>query len=382
MARINRLVPLVFLLGCSSESPPPADTVSFRLEAQVAPGEEGQFCRFVRMPDSPLFVRGGRHELSDGTHHYLVYRTRDLVWRDGMEDVVRCDEHDTTTTAYVTGGQTPREDADFPADAGLPFRAGEILLLQAHFLNAASTPRTMTVDVTLRTAPRVDHEAGVLRFYDPFIHVPARGRATTKMACTIKKDITLLSAAAHMHRRGIAFRAYLGNAATPFYTTADGLHPTTFVGWQPIQRGTTLRFECDYQNDGDRTVTQGLSATRDEMCMLSGFYFPAMDPQDEICEDMHDHGTGQLSCKDTTACLEVCPAEERPAFPNPRVGECWQRCVTSSCPNVTKALFPQLTCTDQKCRAECAKMGDPCRACVVEKCTRELGICQRLACDP
>jgi hypothetical protein len=222
----------------------------------------------------------------------------------------------------------------------------------------------------------------VLRFYDPFIHVPARGKATAKMSCTIKKDITLLSAAAHMHARGTAFRAYLGTAEAPFYTTGDGLHPTFFVGWQPIQKGTTVRFECDFENKDDHDVTQGLSATANEMCMLSGFYFPAMDPKDEICEDMHAHGTGTVSCKDTTSCLEACPVGERPNFASgdPRVGTCWQKCVTSSCPNVTKALFPQLTCTEQKCAAECAEMGEPCRNCVIEKCTRELGICQRLAC--
>lgn len=381
---------------------PPGDTgalVTFSLEAELAPGQEAHFCRYVRMPDGPpgarLFVRGGSHELGDGTHHYLLYRTRISAWQDGMDRVVPCEEHEAvmkSATSYVTGGQTPREDADFPAAAALPFHPGEILLLQGHFVNASPRPRPARVKLTLRTtAPSaVEHEAGVLRYYNPFIFVPPRGKATAKMSCTLKKDITLLSAAAHMHAHGVAYRAYVDlpdapPSTTPFYETADGLHPTFYGGFMALPAGTTIRYECDYENPkGDRPVVQGISAEEDEMCMLSAFYYPAMAPEDEACEDMSGHGTGSASCLDTLACLESCPASERPDFSSgdPRVGACWQRCVTSSCPAVTGALFPELACTAERCAAECAAMGEPCRACVLERCAAELDACARVACAP
>ena len=233
----------------------PGDTgalVTFSLEAELAPGQEAHFCRYVRMPDGPpgarLFVRGGSHELGDGTHHYLLYRTRISAWQDGMDRVVPCEEHEAvmkSATSYVTGGQTPREDADFPAAAALPFHPGEILLLQGHFVNASPRPRPARVKLTLRTtAPSaVEHEAGVLRYYNPFIFVPPRGKATAKMSCTLKKDITLLSAAAHMHAHGVAYRAYVDlpdapPSTTPFYETADGLHPTFYGGFMALPAGT------------------------------------------------------------------------------------------------------------------------------------------------
>src|SRR5205085_1799345 len=104
---------------------------------------------------------------------------------------------------------------------------------------------------------------------------------------------------------------------------------------------------------------------------------PAMTPADEACEDMHAHGTGGASCAATTGCLESCPVEEAPHFEknDPRVGPCWQQCITNSCPNVTAKLFPQLTCTADKCKAECAAMGETCRACVRERCAPELDAC-------
>jgi hypothetical protein len=384
--------------GCGDEpSRDPGEAVRFSLAADLAPGQEGYLCRYVQMPksaDPEIFVRGGSHDLSEGGHHYLVYRTKVTEWKDGMDRVVPCGEHEmvmTTATTYVTGGQTPHENADFPAGIAMSFAPGEILLLQAHFLNAGSAPKKAHVDVTLRTtaASAVAERAGVLRFYDPFITIPPRGKSRATMRCTIKRDVTLLSAAAHMHRRGTAYAAYVDPpngppSAEPFYTTKDGMHPTFFLGSMKIPAGSKIRFACDYESDEDRLVTQGPSAERDEMCMFNAFYYPAMSPGDESCEDMDEHGTGDQSCAATTSCLEQCPASDRPDFASGSayVGACWQQCITRSCPNVTGALFPQLTCTAAKCTAECAEMGETCRACVRERCVREVSACQRLACGP
>lgn len=376
------------------------EAITFSLEGELSPGEEKTLCRYVRMPAAAtdgapeVFVRGGRHALSEGGHHYLLYRTTKTTWADDMGAVVPCDEHDGVlgnVTTYVTGGQTPEANADFPAAAALAFRPGEILLLQGHFLNASRVPRRAAVELVLRTMPAsaVERRAGVLRFYDPFIVVPPRARARASMRCTIKRDVTLLSAAAHMHARGVAYAAYLDPpdgppSEAPFYTTKDGLHPTFFVGSMAIRAGSEIRFACDYESTEDRLVTQGPSAARDEMCMFTAFYYPAMSEEDEACEDMHGHGTGAASCAATTACLERCPASDRPRFEtgDPRVGECWQQCIVASCPNVTEKLFPQLTCTAERCAAECAEMGESCRACVRERCAPELAACQSLACGP
>lgn len=390
-----------FLSVACGEGPPPDDdgAVAFSLDGDLAPGEEKTLCRYVRMPaaragDAEVFVRGGRHVLSEGGHHYLLYRTTKTTWTDDMDATVPCGEHEGVlgnVTTYVTGGQTPEANADFPAAAALAFRPGEILLLQGHFLNAARAPRHASVRLELRTtkASAVEHRAGVLRFYDPFIVVPPRSKARAGMTCTIKRDVTLLSAAAHMHARGRGYAAYVDPpdgppSRAPFYTTKDGMHPTFFVGFMPVRAGSKIRFECDYESTDGRTVVQGPSAEHDEMCMFNAFYFPAMAPEDEACEDMHGHGTGGASCAATTACLEQCPVTDRPRFEtgDPRVGECWQRCITASCPNVTEKLFPQLTCTAAKCERECAAMGEGCRACVRERCAPELEACQSLVCGP
>jgi hypothetical protein len=397
MGALRTRLPLLLGLVFACDPAPvrdPGDAITFELKSTVAPGDEAYFCRFVRMPETgaDIFVRGGHHELSSGAHHYLLYRTRRTTWTDDMANVVRCDEHQTVmkdATGWVTGGQTPSENADFPNGAALPFKSGEILLLQGHFLNASSAPMEASVELLLRTVPAssVEVPAGVLRFYDPFIVVPPRAKSRAGMRCTIKKDIVLLSAAAHMHSRGVSYAAYLDPpegppSATPFYTTTDGMRPTFFLGFMKIAAGSKIRFQCDYDSHEDRTITQGLSAENDEMCMFNAFYYPAMDPADEACADADEVGTGTQTCAQTSSCLETCPTSDAPNFESgdARVGACWQACMTSSCPNVAGALFPQLACTKAKCAVECATMGDGCRSCVADRCAADVSRCQGLSC--
>jgi hypothetical protein len=394
------LIAGVWAVGCSSTPSANGITpVTLSLSTTIEPFGEAYRCRFVRMPIQPdgaeTFVVGGQHEMSTGTHHYLVYRT-DLAELplDG-DRVTDCNEHGGAMAharGWVTGGQTPRESSDFPAAAGLPFKSGEVLLLQAHFLNTAAKPLDAKVDVLFRTAgkDKVEHRAGVLQFYNPFIYVAPRATGSAAMRCPIPHDITLLSAGAHMHKDGVGYAAYIdapGASPTtaPFYTTADWEHPTYWFGFQKIAAGSSIRYRCDYASVKNHAVVQGPSAEEDEMCMFGGFYYPAMSPEEESCTGQDMHGTGTTSCADTTSCLAACPFESRPDIGpgKANVGECWQKCIASSCPNVTTTLFPQLTCTKDKCDAECKDASSTdCASCVQTRCDAEWTACQTLACAP
>jgi hypothetical protein len=396
----TRTLSIAMTIAACSSAPAldPSAPVVFALRTTVPAGAEVYRCEFFRMPTTPtpsdeIFVTGGQHDLTMGTHHYLVYRTKLTDIGSDQQGVRDCFEHGGVmqySSSYVTGGQTPHESADFPAGAALPFKSGEVLLVQAHFVNASSVDLAASVTVVLRTSPAsaVEQRAGVLRFYDPFLYVPPHGQASATMRCPIPHDITLLSAGPHMHKHGVSYSAWLdppGEAPStePLYTTHDWEHPSYMLGYIHVKAGSHVRYRCDYTNGESDPVVQGLSAERDEMCMFGGFYFPAMDVDDENCAGMDQHGTGTMSCADTSACLEACPQEERPHFEtgSAAVGPCWQSCIARSCPNVTAALFPQLSCTDKECAAECATMGEPCRACVRARCPDPLRVCQELACD-
>ncbi len=387
------------LAGCDDtpeeEVPLYGPTISFDMQFPVAAGAEVHICQFVRMPQTgdEIFVSGGDYDTSTGTHHFLVFRTAPDMPEQPLGEPVDCYEGDGVMQyerGFVTGGQLEHESEDFPLGLGLPFESGAVLLMQMHVVNASAAEIDASVHLDLRTIvkERVRERVGTFRFYDPFIYVPAGAGSTAAMRCPISHDVTLLSGGAHMHARGVDYRAYADLAGAPpavepFYTTTDWQHPPYWIGAMELPAGSNIRFECDYENASDVPIVQGLSALDDEMCMFSGFYFPALEDDDEDCVEMDQHGTGDRSCAQTTSCIQVCDPSEVPHFTEGRadVGPCFQQCIVDSCPNVTGALFPQLLCSADHCADECVEYGATCSACVFDHCKAELDICQALACD-
>lgn len=370
--------------------------IVFTMNAMVPANGELYQCQLVRLPSTPgdIFVGGGAYETSVGTHHLLLFRTS-LTTPGPMplDTPIDCFEGDGVMKyerGYVSGGQLPKETADFPAGLALPFHGGDILLMQAHFLNAGPRDVTSNVRVELHpvAAASVTSHVGTFRFYDPYIYVAPRSTATASMRCHLHDDVTLITAGSHMHKRGVEYKAFADKsgeptATEPFYTTTDWQHPPYFKGPLTLPKGSDIRFECHYRNDSDSTFIQGLSAETNEMCMFSAFYAPAKDDDEDNCVTMDAHGTGAASCAQTSSCLELCPAGDRPDFSqgSAAVGPCWQQCIAVSCPNVTETLFPQLTCMNDKCKAECASAGAACTACAISQCKSEVDACQARSCS-
>ncbi|MFO0548467.1 MAG: hypothetical protein U0271_08780 [Polyangiaceae bacterium] len=385
---------LLSLLGCSGDpAPAPLEPVRFDMTVSVAPGEELLACQFVRMPADESFVSGGSYATSDGTHHFLLFRTAPDMPEQELGRVVDCNEGEGLMRyerGYVSGGQLPEDDGDFPTGLALAFAPDEVLLMQMHVLNSSQATVEASASIELRrvAAEQVTARVGTLRFYNPFIYVPAGGASRAAMRCpTGPTDITLLTAGAHMHARGVAYRAYADiagepRATEPFYSTTEWQHPDYYAGLLPLPAGSDLRFECDYENSEARDVVQGRTAA-DEMCMLSAFYYPAQDYDTEICARMDEHGTQDRNCAQTLSCIQLCSPDDLPRFDegDATVGACFQKCIVESCPNVSGALFPELLCSQAHCQDACATFGAACSQCVAAQCKAELDACQALACD-
>ncbi len=402
------------LFGCSGSSssslspaPPGPDAgaadatagnvIAFDLSANVGASEESHVCQLVRMPaaasgEAEIFVSGGDYTTTAGTHHFLLFRTAPIDPPLPMDTPLDCFEGQGVMRyerGFVTGGQLRGETADFPDGAALAFKGGDVLLFQAHFLNAGAAATTARVHVELRTTPaaNVRHRVGTFRFYDPYIHVPAHGSGTARMRCPVKHDVTIVSAGSHMHRRGVGYRAFLdlpgaAPTAAPFFTTNDWQHPPYYRGPLVAPAGSFVRFACDFASDDPADVVQGLSAEANEMCMFSAFYYPEGNVDEDDCHDGDEHGGGDRSCAQTSSCIQTCARSEAPSFGDGKadVGPCFQKCITDSCPNVTGVLFPELLCGQSHCATECAVYGAACSQCVLAHCATEVNACQSLAC--
>jgi hypothetical protein len=280
-----------------------------------------------------------------------------------------------------------------PDGVGLPYKAGGVLLFQSHYQNPGATDISAEVDVHLSTkADGIVNRAGVLFFYDPFIHVPAGGSARASMRCKIRQDITLIGAGSHFHKRGVDYAAYVdppsgAEAATPFYTSTNWDHPATLSATMTIAAGSRLRFGCGYDNAGGTAeYFQGQSAEDNEMCMFIGTYYPDMGQADDFCVGADDFGTGTKACADASACIEACPAS---AYPKGSLEDtsgamdpCWQKCFVDSCPSASAPLIAQLQCVGNHCRTECTSDASACETCAVTNCAAQVGACQSHTCSP
>ncbi len=403
---------VVLVAACSSESTVPraavdagadspadvatsANAIKLQMNVAVPAGKELFRCQLFKLPTSPdgeLFIGGTSHEYTPGSHHYLVFRTSLTEIPTDLDKPFDCAEGGGVMEKYalgfVFGGQTPKDSRTFPDGAAIPLKSAEVVVLQSHYINAGKTDLNASVNVNLNVIPKseVKVRAGVMRMYDPYIHIGPKTTATAQMRCPIKKDITVMQAMPHMHERGVKETAWIdppgAKAAAPFLVNEDWQHPKEFAGQLAVKAGSSFRYQCAYSNSEDRSIHQGQSAT-DEMCMLTAFYYPAMDPADEFCFTEADWmGAGKASCAESTQCIQKCPPggnpKPAPGLTGVDVSACWQECIVASCPNASGPLLKQLQCIGSKCAAECAA-GD-CAGCALSKCSDQTLACQGLAC--
>jgi hypothetical protein len=393
------LVPVLALLfgGCSnqpsSSSGVPGD-IQYSLSVHLPAGAEQFQCQYVTTPAMPRFMIAAAHKYTPGSHHMLLYRTDLTTIPAGQTGVQDCYEGGGGTImshvrGVVYGSQVPSDSYALPDGIAMPLAGKEVLLLQAHYINATPHAVDASVNVGLTThsdMTKVRYNAGNLFYYDVFIHVPAMAKATAGERCTLDHDITLLNAFAHYHSRGYGYQAFMDMpnepaATAPFYTSTDWEHPAKYTGGpMQLKAGTAIRWTCDYQNDTAQEFYQGPSAAKNEMCMFTGLYYPAVDNAFEECLSSFDSfGQGTATCGDTTSCIGACPAATAPAGGGQgNIPDCWQKCVVASCPAVGKQLLEELRCFGTNC-GSCAATGD-CQQCVVQKCASQIAACTAAKC--
>ena len=106
----------------------------------------------------------------------------------------------------------------------------------------------------------------------------------------------MLSTHAHKQAKTTTIKDGLAASTTVPFTSDDWEHPGE-IAWMdaPFYKFDTgkLTYECVYDNTGsnaNRTVTSGSSAATNEMCMATGYFFPATGPRGCVID------SGQCQC--------------------------------------------------------------------------------------
>lgn len=317
------------------EPPPDGEGVQFQITTTLEPGVEAEHCLFVKGPGEKMWVARDEARFDTGSHHVLLYETDydEIPTRKegGAEvdtsGVFDCSDGATNgwrVTRLVGGSQNATGDSmiRFPEGVAMPVRAGAVLLLNVHYINASDERIEPEARINLHTIPaeEVETEGDLLFLYNPLIKVPANGAARARGRCPVHGDITIANVQSHMHARGTGYAAMVAGEAEPFYVNQDwsNIEVKSFEPELRVPAGASLEYYCDYENSEDRTVYQGARST-DEMCMLIGSYYPA-DLRTSNCLDENGQeggewiGAGAATCAETMGCLF---GIDYPSLPDP-----------------------------------------------------------------
>ena len=271
--------------------------VKFKLDAVVPAGTETLKCIYGAFPTNRgvIAVPSAESHFTPGSHHLLAYRSDLKSIPVGQTGVWDCS--DGSWVLHQRGSyyeaQQPDAHRELPAGVAHEFQPGEVIILQAHYVNTKNVELSAHVELTLHTIDvgEVEQEAGSLIFSDSNILVPPHSRARVTMTCPIARDINPALLWSHMHKRGVHFEATTDDESAAdvlgmLYESNDWSEP------QPrefpsegvvLHAGSHITFSCDFENDGNDTFVYGNSAEDNEMCILHGMYWPRMPSNAEQC---------------------------------------------------------------------------------------------------
>jgi hypothetical protein len=379
------------------EPPPAGKGVQLKMVSSLGPREEVERCMFYVIPEDGLHVNSETTRYTAGSHHCILYYTgyAQVPQVDKLGNAHSIKEGDIfdcsagpvglwDTRGVIGGSQSssgPGTINNLPSDVAIRLDPGSVVLMNTHYLNVSSETLMTDARMNLNTIPKeaVKHEAGTMFHYNPFIYVPPMGKSTARMKCHMPHDVTLLSGQSHMHSRAVYYEANLldqdGSVIEQLYTNTKW-EDVPVMQWpspgKQIAEGQTIDFRCDFENDEDREIIQGIT-TKDEMCMFVGVYYPRSAAVD-ACTSMTYVGSGTTSCLDTMLCLK--DAKSAASTFN---------CVVSSCAAVDEPLTDFLACQQSQkteaCEVECAAEGEACGGCLQTACAAQIATCAQAQCD-
>jgi hypothetical protein len=389
--------------------PAPGQGLQYGMVSTIDAGQEIERCKLFVAPPEGLNINRESVRYTAGSHHVLLYLTSYMSFPDTdkhgnpimPEQVVDCPDGapaDFQITSVVAGAQSANapDIVDLPSDTALKVPGGAVLVMNTHYLNATPNAETTDARINIYTIPtdQVKKEAGIIFFYDPIIRVPPLATAQARMACPVQREYTVYNLQTHMHKRGIGGLANLtdgaGNVIRSLYQS-DSWENVNVQKYDDltIEAGQYLDYRCNYVNNEDRDVLQGLT-TKDEMCMLVGAYAPRNALFEYCSPDGTSgakglaatfYGNGSATCMQSVSCLE----NQLRAGKKVEDESVWE-CILDSC---EKSAWPfnvavrcEIQAFEDQCKTNCAdKMSTACSDCLHSTCATEMSGCQAASCS-
>jgi len=273
--------------------PPPPDR-GFRIESpmvDIQPGQEITYCFYFHTPNTEtLAIDHWKSVLTPGSHHMIMFQT---PGGDAQPVGTLSDQNcgigasGTAAPIWTYAAQTEEAELLLPQDdgSGKPLaqeiKAGTPAFFQMHYLNASDQVLTahVVVDAFALDAGTAFTSTSPFVTYNGNISIPPGAtNHVESMTCNTPANTQFWLMSTHSHKQSIRTRV-LDNSTTVFEST-DWEHPGAKEMASPFYTfgSGKLTYECTYDNATNRTIQDGESAATDEMCMATGYFFPATKP--------------------------------------------------------------------------------------------------------
>lgn len=264
-------------------------------EIEIPPGTNGErtYCWYFRTPNAEsLSIKRWVSKMTPGSHHMIVYFTSSLSQPEGTVSESNCGAvggGGLNLPSWTYAAQTPESDMALPDDdgtgkpLGMDVPPGQAGYIEMHYVN--STDETLKVHVTVNAEA---HEPGVETTptaayvtYNSQIQIaPGAMNHVETQTCDVPANTKMWLVSTHAHKQAI--KTEVRDGSNVVFSSTDWEHPGVKT-WMssPFYTFTTgkLTYECTYNNPNNYAISAGPSAKTDEMCMATGYYFPATKPR-------------------------------------------------------------------------------------------------------
>jgi hypothetical protein len=260
----------------------------------IKPGDNLEYCQWIAAASTePQDVLDFSGVQSKAGHHATVYATTETYFDVGETHL--CTVSDMLSISFVgaAGGEGTAGDAAKLPD-GLFFRLppGQALMVNTHWLNATDETLDGQAALDFKFAP-VDPQrqtADLFANNGDMFSIGAGSDVQYDVTCTLPHDINFAMVTNHMHEHGFSAYSELKHTdgtstmliSDPAWASDEGFNPIyqRYSVAQPMvaHAGDTYHTHCEWKND-----TANALNFPDEMCVGTGFYFPAAGQT--VCEN-------------------------------------------------------------------------------------------------
>ncbi|HEX2689619.1 MAG TPA: hypothetical protein VHN14_23535 [Kofleriaceae bacterium] len=266
-------------------------------DVTIMPGQEITYCYYFHTPNTEkMVIKKWASAMTPGSHHMILYAAASDEMPPGTISSAACGGFaGTNAPRWTYSAQTPTNELALPTDDGTGLPLGQEIApgtpayFQMHYLNATDAPLHAHVILNAEAyeagVPYTRTEAYVT--YNASINIPPHATGVVaSMTCSVPTNTKFWLVSTHAHQQAIKTDVKDGTSTSTatVFTSTDWEHPGAAM-WMnsPFYTFSTnkLTYECTYNNTGpnaNMTVVDGPSAVTNEMCMATGYYFPATKP--------------------------------------------------------------------------------------------------------